>query len=182
MSSLVCLSVEDRILRSSKTKNVTGAMTIGKPGVEQTRTHTPEDAIAILDIFQKYGHNEIDTSRFYGEGSSEEYLAKIKWQERGLVMDTKYYPTAGKPLVAPDQPEGGWRHTPEHLRENLMKSLKALNAQSVDMWYLHGPDRTTPYETTLRAVNDLYKEGLFKRFAISNYMAWVSREFGDQML
>ena len=42
------------------------------------------------------------------------------------------------------------------------------------MWYLHGPDRTTPYEETLRAVNELYKEGKFKRFGISNYMAYVS--------
>ena len=42
------------------------------------------------------------------------------------------------------------------------------------MWYLHGPDRTTPYEDTLRTVNELYKEGKFKRFGISNYMSCVS--------
>ena len=41
------------------------------------------------------------------------------------------------------------------------------------MWYLHGPDRTTPYEVTLKTVNDLYKEGKFRRFGISNYMACV---------
>lgn len=46
-------------------------------------------------------------------------------------------------------------------------------SSSIDMWYLHGPDRTTPYEVTLKAVNDLYKEGKFKRFGISNYMACV---------
>lgn len=107
-------------------------MTIGKPAVEQTRTHTPEAAAALLDILQAHGHNEIDTSRFYGEGSSEEYLAAVQWQKRGLVMDTKFYPTKGKTLVAPDQPEGGWTHSREHLRENLMKSLKALNADKVD--------------------------------------------------
>lgn len=44
------------------------------------------------------------------------------------------------------------------------------------MWYLHGPDRTTPYEVTLKAVNDLYKEGKFKRFGISNYMSWEVAE------
>lgn len=42
------------------------------------------------------------------------------------------------------------------------------------MWYLHAPDRTTPYEVTLKAVNDLYKEGKFKRFGISNYQACVA--------
>ena len=41
------------------------------------------------------------------------------------------------------------------------------------MWYLHAPDRTTPYEVTLKAVNDLYREGKFKKFGISNYMAYV---------
>lgn len=51
-------------------------------------------------------------------------------------------------------------------------SLKALNAKKVDMWYLHGPDRTTPYIDTLREVNKLHQEGCFDKFAISNYMAW----------
>ena len=64
------------------------------------------------------------------------------------------------------------KHDPEGLRKNLMDSLKALKVQKIDMWYLHGPDRTTPYEVTLKAVNDLYKEGYFTRFGISNYMAW----------
>ena len=44
------------------------------------------------------------------------------------------------------------------------------------MWYLHGPDRKTPYEDTLRAVNELYKEGKFEKFGISNYMAWEVAE------
>ena len=44
---------------------------------------------------------------------------------------------------------------------------------SIEVWYLHGPDRVTPFEVTLKAVNDLYKEGKFKRFGISNYMSCV---------
>ena len=59
--------------------------------------------------------------------------------------------------------------------------LRVLNAGGVDsqlhMWYLHGPDRTVPYEVTLKAVNDLYKEGKFKRFGISNYMSYVPVAF-----
>ena len=42
------------------------------------------------------------------------------------------------------------------------------------MWYLHGPDRTTPFEITMKAVDELYKEGKFKRFGISNYMSCVT--------
>lgn len=44
------------------------------------------------------------------------------------------------------------------------------------MWYLHAPDRTVPYEDTLREVNNLYKEGYFKRFGISNYASWEVAE------
>lgn len=45
---------------------------------------------------------------------------------------------------------------------------------SIEMWYLHAPDRTTPFEDTMRTVNELHKEGKFKRFGISNYTAYVS--------
>jgi aflatoxin B1 aldehyde reductase len=44
------------------------------------------------------------------------------------------------------------------------------------MWYLHAPDRSVPYEVTFKAVNDLYKEGYFKRLGISNYAAWEVAE------
>lgn len=63
-------------------------------------------------------------------------------------------------------------HSPEHVRKNLNDSLKALATDKVDMFYLHGPDRTTPYEDTLREVNSLHEQGLFDKFGISNYMAW----------
>lgn len=158
----------------SNVKIVFGAMTFGKAGVEQTRVHDIKDAAAIIDIFQKFGHDEIDTARYYGQGSSEEYLTAIDWQKRGIVMDTKYYPTAGRGM-----PGEQTTHTPEDLRKHLMQSLQALNTDKVDMWYLHGPDRTTPYEETLRGVNDLYEEGHFKRFAISNYAAWEVAQINE---
>ena len=45
-------------------------------------------------MFQKHGHYEIDSARTYTGGTSEEYLGKIDWKSRGLVMDTKLYPNA----------------------------------------------------------------------------------------
>ncbi|EMC97999.1 hypothetical protein BAUCODRAFT_410420 [Baudoinia panamericana UAMH 10762] len=156
--------------QTSAVNVVFGAMTFGKEGAEQSRVHDLPTAGAILDVFQKHGHSEIDTARAYGNGSSEEMLGDLEWQKRGIVMDTKYYPTAGR--SGPAAWDSSLRHTPEGLRDNLTKSLKALKTDKVDMWYLHGPDRTTPYDITLKAVNDLYKEGHFKRFGISNYMAW----------
>ncbi|PRP79949.1 hypothetical protein PROFUN_05925 [Planoprotostelium fungivorum] len=145
---------------------VFGAMTFGS-SAEQSRTTSLDDCAAILDIFQKHGHKEIDTARVYGLGTSEEYLGKLKWQERGLIMDTKLYPSKAGWLT-----ETTITHGPEDLRKHLELSLKALNAKKIDMWYLHGPDRSVPYEVTMREVDRLHREGLFDKFGISNYMSW----------
>jgi len=120
----------------------------------------------MLDVFQKHDQKEIDTARVYGGGSSEEYLGNLNWQERGLVMGTKYYAHRGR------VPGATSTHSASDLRKYLLESLAALKAKKIDLWYLHAPDRTTPFEETFRAVNDLYKEGYFSRFGLSNYMSW----------
>ncbi|KAJ6567413.1 Aldo/keto reductase [Mycena vulgaris] len=148
---------------------VMGAMTFGEPGSSGARVHELKDVEAILDVFLKHGHREIDTARVYCGGTSEEYLGKINWQEKGILMETKLYPAVPANAITGS-------HSPEDLRRYLMMSLKALNTDKLEMWYLHGPDRSVPYEVTLKAVNDLYKEGHFKRFGISNYMAWEVAE------
>jgi aflatoxin B1 aldehyde reductase len=130
--------------------------------------HESVDVTTILDLFQKHGHEEVDTARVYGAGSSEEMLAEATWQKRGLVMDTKLYPTAGGPMAS----SGSYTHRPEDIRRGLMDSLKALKTDKIDMFYLHGPDRKTPFEDTLHEVNKLYEEKYFTRFGISNYMSW----------
>ncbi|KAI8992793.1 Aldo/keto reductase [Trametes punicea] len=154
---------------------VMGAATFGEPGRAGTRVADLWDVEAILDIFQGHGHSEIDTARGYTEGTSEEYLGKLDWQNRGLLLATKLYPNVGKsgPL-APGTEQIS--HSPEDLRKFLDISLKALRADSIEIWYLHGPDRTTPYEITMEAVNELYKEGKFKRFGISNFASWEVAE------
>ncbi|TFY55976.1 hypothetical protein EVG20_g9115 [Dentipellis fragilis] len=158
---------------SKSTLNIVmGSMTFGAPGKEGARVHDLKDVEAILDAFQQHGHTEIDTARVYCGGTCEEYLGKIDWQSRGLKMETKLYPVPQKSAFFNDI----INHTPENMRRHLDDSLKALNTDTLEMWYLHGPDRSTPYEVTLKAVNEFYKEGKFKRFGISNYMAAVEPE------
>jgi aflatoxin B1 aldehyde reductase len=156
----------------SAVKIIFGSMTFGHEGTEQGRVYNLPDCSAILDIFQAYGHNEIDTARFYAEGTSEQILGDLEWQKRGILMDTKFYPSGKFNAEKLQAPEEGWHLTPEGLRANLMISLKALKTETIEMWYLHGPDRTVPLEATMRGVNELFKEGYFKRFGISNFMAW----------
>ena len=135
--------------------------------------HDLKDCAAILDVFQKYGYSEVDTARAYGHGSSEQYLGQLEWQKRGIIMDTKLSPRAGF-SSGPDTKV--YTHKPAGLREGFFESMKALNADKVDMWYLHAPDHQTPYEETLGEVNKLYNEGYFKRFGISNYSAWETAQ------
>ncbi|KAH6680202.1 NADP-dependent oxidoreductase domain-containing protein [Halenospora varia] len=150
-------------------KVVFGAMTFGTEGTLGSRVYTADDAGKIVDVFQAHGHNEIDTARIYGNGTTEEILADLSWQKRGIVMDTKLYPTAGFALA-----KGGeqWTHKAEDVRAGFEASMKALKTDKIDMFYLHGPDRKTPFEDTLREVNKLHQEGRFKRFGVSNYMSW----------
>lgn len=100
-------------------------------------------------------------------------------------METKLYPNPGASRLIDSE---AITHTPEDIRKHLDLSLKALNTDKIEMFYLRayyarwfgearmtdnlsmvsdGPDRKTPYEETLRAVNEEYKEGKFKRFGIS---------------
>ncbi|KAF7440759.1 hypothetical protein PC9H_001107 [Pleurotus ostreatus] len=147
---------------------VMGAMTFGAEGKEGARVHNIKDVEAILDVFQAHGHTEVDTARVYAGGTSEEYLGQIDHKARGLKIETKLVPF--KQL--------GMSHDPEGLRRNLLASKKALNIDCLEMWYLHAPDRTVPYEITLKAVDELYKEGHFKRFGItkSSPLSWEVAE------
>ncbi|KAK2760354.1 hypothetical protein FQN54_002424 [Arachnomyces sp. PD_36] len=154
---------------TTKLKIVFGAMTFGEPNTLGARVHDLEEAGKIVDVFQKHGHNEIDTARLYGHGSTEKMLAGLDWQKRGIVMDTKLYPSAGLP---PSITGEGYTHQSGDVRRGLLDSLKALGCEKVDMFYLHAPDRNTPFEETLEEVNKLHSEGRFNRFGISNYPAW----------
>ncbi|KAL4938385.1 hypothetical protein BDV06DRAFT_231918 [Aspergillus oleicola] len=153
---------------NSALKIVFGAMTFGKPNTLGARVSDAAKAAEILDVFLQHGHKEVDTARIYGAGSCEEILAVADWEKRGIILDTKLYPNAGGALASAES----YTHKPEDVRRGLMNSLKALQTEKIDMFYLHGPDRKTPFEDTLREVNKLHQEGYFIRFGISNYMSW----------
>ncbi|KAK7677164.1 hypothetical protein QCA50_019873 [Cerrena zonata] len=154
---------------------VMGAMTFGNAGEEGARVHTLADTQAILSAFRAHGHTEIDTARVYAGGSSEEFLGKLGCEKQGLKLETKLWPTGAFAAMKPPNVQG-MLHTPEDLRKYLDVSLKVLNTDQIEMWYLHAPDRTTPFEVTFKAVDELYKEGKFKRFGISNFTSWEVAE------
>ena len=65
------LSLKMAATPTTNIKVVFGAMTFGTKGVEQARVHTIPECAAILDVFQSYGHQEIDTARTYCDVSSQ---------------------------------------------------------------------------------------------------------------
>ncbi|KAJ6580795.1 Aldo/keto reductase [Mycena capillaripes] len=149
---------------------VMGAMAIGEPGSEGARVDNVQDIEAVLDLLLKYGHHEVDTARIYGRGTSETMLGKTDWQKKGIQISTKILP------LYPILPEVTAAHAPEDLRKSLLTSLKALNTDKLDIFYLHAPDRSVPYATTLKAIDKLYREGHFKRWGISHYASWEVAE------
>ncbi|OCH95535.1 Aldo/keto reductase [Obba rivulosa] len=139
-----------------------GTMIMGEPGRNGVRNSDLNECQQILDVFFKHGHKELDTARVYAEGTTEQYLAKLDL--KGATIDTKVYPT--EPGV----------HAPERLRAKFEESLKALAPHKIRVFYLHAPDRSVPFEETLREVNKMYNEGLFQVFGLSNYASWEVAE------
>lgn len=117
-----------------------------------------------LDYFQSKGYNEIDTARVYVGGKQEAWTRDAKWKDRGLTLATKVMPT--EPGV----------HKPEKLREHLSTSLKELGTDTVDIYYLHAPDHSVPFEETLGALNELHRQGKFVQLGLSNFAAWEVAE------
>ncbi|PWN45681.1 Aldo/keto reductase [Ceraceosorus guamensis] len=151
----------------TRVKVVFGAMTFGAAGQEQARVHGLQDQQAILDVFAKHGHKEVDTARVYGNGTSEENLGRLKASSHFQIA-TKNFPSRRRPL---HKDGAAYDHTAPEVHRCLADSLKALQTDCVDLYYLHSPDRDVPFAETLGALNEEYKAGKFKRLGISNYTA-----------
>lgn len=111
----------------------------------------------------------------YGGGSSEALLAQLDCQSRGISLATKLPPV--DVYVPPFLDTRG-----KTLRELMLESICALKTDKVDLLYLHGPDRKRPFEQTLGEINELYNEGLFSRFGISNFAAWEVAQMSETIL
>jgi aflatoxin B1 aldehyde reductase len=138
----------------SKVKRVFGTASFTKTG---KGFNTSEQVSQVLNILKENGIDELDTARRYGAGTSEELLGETT-EFKTFTVSTKANPNISK-------------LTKENTKAQCDESLKAMKRSSVDIFYLHAPDRSTPFEETVESVNDLYKRGSFKRFGLSNFTA-----------
>ena len=128
---------------------------------------TQEEANRIVDICMDAGMNLFDTADVYSDGESEKALGKAlaKHKRRDVMISTKATFRFGK---GPND-VGSSRY---HLIQSVERSLKRLGTNYIDIYHLHAFDATSPVEETLRALDDLIREGKIRYIACSNFSGW----------
>lgn len=112
------------------------------------------------------GINLFDCANVYVDGRSEEILGRLIAGEREeVIITSKVYFPAGGDINA----RGGSRR---HIRQQVEASLRRLQTDYIDIYFLHRFDPDTPLEETLRALEDLVRQGKILYPAVSNFAAW----------
>jgi aryl-alcohol dehydrogenase-like predicted oxidoreductase len=138
-------------------------------------TCTEEESFRILDKSWEAGINFIDTADVYSNwakgnpgGVAEEIIGRwLKDKPRDqIVIATK---VRGRMWDGPNG-EGLSR---QHIMLAVEASLKRLGIEAIDLYQVHSPDWDTPLDETLRALDDLVKQGKVRYIGASNYRAWL---------
>jgi aryl-alcohol dehydrogenase-like predicted oxidoreductase len=119
------------------------------------------------------GINFFDCANVYAGGRSEEILGRLIRPCRDeVIVTSKVYGATGPDVNA----RGASRR---HIRAAVEASLRRLNTDYIDIYFLHHFDQDTPLEETLRALDDLVREGKILYPAASNFAAWqVAKALG----
>ncbi|KIV82162.1 hypothetical protein PV11_04290 [Exophiala sideris] len=128
------------------------------------------------------GINFFDCAEGYADGKSEivmgKAIKKFGWKRNDLVISTKIYWGS----AFGDNPVNNGGLSRKHLIEGTEASLKRLQLEYVDLLYCHRPDRHTPIEETVRAMNHLINSGKAFYWGTSEWnseeiaMAWACAE------
>ena len=115
---------------------------------------------------REVGINFFDCANVYAGGRSEALLGKFIAPEREKVIITSkvFFPT-GEDVNA----RGANRR---HITLAVEKSLRRLKTDWIDVYFIHHFDQNTPLEETLRALDDLVRQGKILYPAVSNFSAW----------
>lgn len=125
------------------------------------------EARKIVGICMDAGMNLFDTADIYSDGASETVLGKAinHLNREDLMISTKATFRLGN---GPND-VGSSRY---HLIQSAERSLKRLRTDYIDIYHLHGFDAISPIEETLRALDDLVREGKVRYIACSNFSGW----------
>ncbi|MBD3649427.1 MAG: aldo/keto reductase [Pseudomonadales bacterium] len=123
---------------------------------------------AVVDAALDAGINFFDTADVYGPGGlSEEYLGKaLKGKDRSqIIIATKFAMQMGEG----DLMRGASRR---YIMNAVEDSLRRLYTDYIDLYQQHAPDSDTPIEETLRALDDLIRDGKVRYIGNSNFSGW----------
>ena len=144
-----------------------GAMTFGTAewGVEM------DESRRVYDRFREAGGNFIDTANVYSGGRSETFLGEFMGEDRErIVLATKY---TGVTRPRDVNAAGNNR---KNMMDSVHASLKRLQTDYIDLYWMHVRDRMTPMEEVLRGLDDLVRQGKVLYVGVSDTPAWeVSR-------
>lgn len=136
-----------------------GTMTFG-------RSTDEAEAHRMVDLCFERGINFFDSANSYSGGQSEVMLGKaLKGRRQRAVVATKFTNPMG-----PGPNDSGMSRV--HIMQAIEESLRRLETDYVDLYYVHHVDEQTPMEEMLRALDDLVHQGKVRYIACSNYQAW----------
>jgi aryl-alcohol dehydrogenase-like predicted oxidoreductase len=135
----------------------------GRIGLEESR--------AVVHKALDLGITLFDTADSYGNrGGSEEFLGRILGERRkDIILATKF----GMPMDEAEVLRGASRR---YIMTAVEASLRRLKTDWIDLYQLHRPDPLTPIEETLRALDDLIRQGKVRYAGNSNFAAWQAVE------
>ncbi len=135
---------------------------------------------AIISRALAAGVNFIDTADVYHFGQSErlvgQALKNLGTARKDVVIATKFLGEMGS---GPND-RGASRG---HIMDSVHGSLERLQVDHIDLYQIHGNDTVTPIDETLRALDDLTRQGLVRYIGVSNWAAWrIAKALGRSEL
>ncbi len=121
----------------------------------------------VVDAAIEHGITLFDTADIYGErGGSETALGEVLGARRKqIVLASKF----GMAMDTDGVKKGGSRR---YIMQAVEDSLRRLKTDWLDLYQLHRPDPLTPIDETLRALDDLVRQGKVRYIGCSNVVAW----------
>jgi aryl-alcohol dehydrogenase-like predicted oxidoreductase len=125
-----------------------------------------ETSAELFNRCREIGINFFDCADVYEAGRSEEILGKLSRANRDeLVLTSKVYFQQGSDVNA-------FGATRKHILRSIEGSLKRLQTEYLDVYFIHHFDETTALEETLRVLDDLVRQGKVLYLGASNFAAW----------
>ncbi|HEY4125671.1 MAG TPA: aldo/keto reductase [Rhizomicrobium sp.] len=147
-----------------------GTMTFGGQGFFKAVGEVQQkDATGIVSRSLEAGVNFIDTADIYSEGASEtitgQALKDIGVKRSDVIVATKCYGRMGKGPNDIGASRG-------HIMDSVSRSLERMGLDHIDLYQIHAQDSVTPVEETVRALDDLTRQGMVRYVGCSNWQAW----------